>query len=164
MPYADPVKQRTYLTRYSRTWYWRNREKDLARQKAWREANKDKLATARKRFREANKERLAADTRRRREADPERNLQIWRKSHYKTTYGITVAEFDAMFAAQCGRCAICASDKPGGRWKRFAVDHCHNSNKVRGLLCTKCNTNLGALEVWYAKHKAKIDSYLAGAK
>jgi hypothetical protein len=47
-----------------------------------------------------------------------------------------------MLEAQGGRCAICRSDKPGGRG-RFAVDHCHSSGRVRGLLCVACNAGLG---------------------
>jgi hypothetical protein len=32
------------------------------------------------------------------------------------------------------------------RYKRFAVDHCHTSGKIRGLLCTNCNTAIGLLK------------------
>jgi len=42
---------------------------------------------------------------------------------------------------QAGRCAICDSDDPGA--KRLAVDHAHESGRVRALLCQGCNTGLG---------------------
>jgi hypothetical protein len=166
MPYADAKKQRGYLTEYARGWYWRNHDRELARQKAWRQANKTKVAEIQKRYRSKPevKAQMAEAMRRRRAADPARNLAIWRKSHYKTSYGITVADFDRMLAAQGGRCAVCGSDKPGGRWARFAVDHCHKTGKVRGLLCTHCNVLVGRHESWYLPNKAKIDSYLANAK
>lgn len=112
MPHANPEARRAYMREWARGWYENNREKDLARQAAWRAANKDKLKAARARFRAANKERLAAEQRARREANPERSLQIWRKSHYKTTYGITVADFERIFAEQGGRCAICGTAPP----------------------------------------------------
>lgn len=160
MPYADPKKQREYLTRYSRTWYWRNREKDLARQKKWRDANRMKLKAIRKKFRDSNKERLAKEQSDRRKRNPEHVALIDRRSAYKINYGITVEDFDAMLRLQKNKCAVCLSSAPGGRWSRFAVDHCHKSGKVRGLLCMSCNTTLGRYESWYSEHKSRIDAYL----
>jgi hypothetical protein len=59
--------------------------------------------------------------------------------HAKETlrrYGITKQEYDALFNAQNGRCAIC---KRPPTVRRLAVDHRHKDGKVRGLLCWKCN-------------------------
>lgn len=61
-----------------------------------------------------------------------------------TAYGLSVAEFQAMEARQNGLCAIC-SGLPNGPGTRLHVDHCHETNKVRGLLCAKCNTAIGLL-------------------
>jgi hypothetical protein len=58
-------------------------------------------------------------------------------------YGVTQADYETMLAAQNGRCAICATDNPRGRYSVFVVDHCHETGKVRGLLCSKCNIMLG---------------------
>jgi hypothetical protein len=63
-------------------------------------------------------------------------------SHLFKTYGITVEEYTAMLDKQDGVCAICK--KPDS--KRLSVDHSHQSGKVRGLLCTKCNTALGKFD------------------
>jgi hypothetical protein len=46
-----------------------------------------------------------------------------------------------MLDAQNGVCAICKEPCPTGKW--LAVDHCHTTNAVRGLLCTKCNMGIG---------------------
>jgi hypothetical protein len=58
-------------------------------------------------------------------------------------FGLTADQYEAMLAAQGGGCAIC-------RWKqtarRLAVDHCHTTGKVRGLLCTRCNCAIGNLK------------------
>ena len=70
------------------------------------------------------------------------------KSHaamIEKTYGLTPAEYAALFAAQGGRCAICRA-RP--KSKRLAVDHDHKSGAVRGLLCpgsqaSGCNFALG---------------------
>ena len=48
-----------------------------------------------------------------------------------------------MLAKQGGSCAICNSAKPGCSRKYFTVDHDHQSNKIRGLLCARCNPGLG---------------------
>lgn len=47
---------------------------------------------------------------------------------------------------QNGRCAICKTKDPSSRRKSssyFCVDHCHFTGKVRGLLCSPCNSALG---------------------
>jgi hypothetical protein len=60
-----------------------------------------------------------------------------------TRYPINVADFKALLAAQGDRCAICrrVPDDPFS----LCVDHDHASGKVRGLLCTACNSGLGKL-------------------
>lgn len=63
--------------------------------------------------------------------------KAWR---LRNDFGVTPIQYEVMFRAQDGRCAICR-DPPGK--KRLAVDHCHVSNVVRGLLCGQCNLMLG---------------------
>lgn len=56
----------------------------------------------------------------------------------------TVEEYDELLTAQGGGCAICfvATNKSG---RRLAVDHCHETGRVRGILCTNCNVTLGRM-------------------
>lgn len=56
----------------------------------------------------------------------------------KQAYGITKEQWDAMFAAQGSCCAICKSIDPHGS-KGWQTDHCHDTGKVRGILCADCN-------------------------
>lgn len=62
-------------------------------------------------------------------------------------YGITVEQYDEMLARQGGRCAICrrTSAEAADVRKEYglAVDHCHDTGRVRGLLCSSCNFGLG---------------------
>lgn len=59
-------------------------------------------------------------------------------------YGITEEDFNRMVEEQSGVCAIC-SKKETVKGGRLSVDHDHITGKVRGLLCTLCNTALGKL-------------------
>lgn len=63
--------------------------------------------------------------------------------HYRTRYGITIAQYDAKLADQGGVCAICG--KPPKR-ARLHVDHNHKTGHVRGILCAACNGALHYLE------------------
>ena len=72
-----------------------------------------------------------------------------RRHNYKTRYGISVEEYEAIFAKQNGVCAIC--EKPenltkDGKLHALAVDHNHETLQVRGLLCMNCNTRLDYFE------------------
>lgn len=78
-----------------------------------------------------------------RRVNPDYFLHIERKSKFKNIYGITLEQYEQMLEAQGGGCAICNAKTPSARTKYFAVDHCHATSKVRGLLCTKCNRGLG---------------------
>jgi hypothetical protein len=91
----------------------------------------------------------AEDFKRRKRADQERyrynNKRNIRLRYLKRRYGITIEQYDTMVEKQGGLCAICGKP-PNGRWKRLAVDHCHKTGKVRGLLCHACNVLLGHAE------------------
>lgn len=59
----------------------------------------------------------------------------------KREYGITLADYNAMVGAQAGKCGVCGCEP-----EKLVVDHCHATNYVRGLLCSKCNAGIGFLD------------------
>lgn len=59
----------------------------------------------------------------------------------KTKYAMTVDDYLEMLERQENRCAICGGVNKTGR--RLYIDHCHDTGKVRGLLCLNCNAGLG---------------------
>jgi hypothetical protein len=63
------------------------------------------------------------------------------KSYQFTRYGLTKEKFNQLLAKQNGVCAIC--EQPEKHKKRLSVDHCHETKRVRGLLCSNCNVGLG---------------------
>lgn len=89
-----------------------------------------------------NTERRLERNRKWAEENREQVQEISRAGALRRQYGLTVGEYDALLAGQDGRCAICR--KPPGR-HRLSVDHCHETGRVRGLLCKKCNTGIGML-------------------
>ena len=68
------------------------------------------------------------------------------KWHYKDKYGITIEQRQELFDKQNGKCAICScvvhldGIKNG---TQAVIDHCHDSGKIRGMLCNLCNQGLG---------------------
>jgi len=66
--------------------------------------------------------------------------------HMKRAYGLDFKDYEKMLEAQNGVCAICSSPPPNNRKTRLAIDHCHKTGKVRGLLCDKCNRSIGLLK------------------
>ena len=78
------------------------------------------------------------------------------KENLKKRYGVEIAQYDAMFAAQNGLCGICGThqnDLP----KRLSVDHSHYSGKIRGLLCNDCNLTLGRMKDDVVRLKSAIE-------
>ncbi|MEU4920286.1 endonuclease VII domain-containing protein [Streptomyces parvus] len=61
-----------------------------------------------------------------------------RSTHLQATYGLSVEDYERLLAYQGGRCAICREK----RRTNLAVDHCHKTEAVRGLLCARCNGQL----------------------
>jgi hypothetical protein len=60
------------------------------------------------------------------------------------TMGLTREQYDQMVVDQNNQCAICSAS-PKGRFKHLSIDHCHNTGRVRGLLCATCNLVIGQM-------------------
>lgn len=72
--------------------------------------------------------------------------KAWKDSDLRRSFGINLADYQRMFVEQKGVCAICSkpeTDTRNGKTKWLAVDHCHDTKDVRGLLCGSCNKMLG---------------------
>jgi hypothetical protein len=82
-----------------------------------------------------------------------------RSKKLEKLYGITEIEYNNMFTYQDGRCAICSTHQSEHK-HRFVVDHCHETNIVRGLLCKQCNTGIGMLKD-SVENLAKAIQYLS---
>lgn len=117
-----------------RAYYVANRERLLARNRSWGLLNQEHRRAYR-----ASRARRTKDLTLRR------------------VYGITIDDFDAMVALQDGRCGICRRETPSEGRLGLGVDHDHETGRVRGLLCLRCNT---AVE-WAETHREAMERWLA---
>ena len=75
-------------------------------------------------------------------ANPKKRSVYSRAERYRA-YGLTLADYAAMVAAQSGLCAVCGKNEGD---ETLCVDHDHSTGKVRGLLCRLCNIGLGGFK------------------
>jgi hypothetical protein len=115
---------------------------NLAAKKRYYDANRTEAIARVKRWQQANQERVNAVQRARR-ANPEVKRQM-REYHLQRTFGISISEYEAMLAVQDGGCAICK--RPPSPSISLHVDHDHETGRIRGLLCFRCNNSLGDLD------------------
>lgn len=114
-----------------RKWWDKNKDERNSRQSASRDAIRPKLREYAKRKYYENQE-----------ASKARGRASY-KNNRPLKYGISIEQYDAMFKQQGGVCALCGKQNSAGR--SLAIDHCHKTGVVRGLLCGKCNVGLGVL-------------------
>jgi len=124
---------------YSKRYHMENKSANAVRHKIWRENHPEQFSKQQARYRANN-------------PDKERDRH-WRRMLKQ--YGLTSGQYNDMLASQGNKCAICGidatiyrnglvvKDSRGRGPRRFAVDHDHATNRVRGLLCNRCNQGLG---------------------
>ena len=131
--YAKTDKQREYRREYMRKWREQNREKYNAWAKEYNKNNGYKWET---------------------------HTKEWKKYYsLKKKYNLTEEDFLYLLEKQQNKCYICGKHN-SDILRGLAVDHDHITGKIRGLLCSKCNSALG----WYENNFEKINEYLANDK
>lgn len=115
---------------------YKNKEDQIRQAKKWREENRQRYRDTQNRWSAKNREKKRECARNwtKRNPDKIKNTYLLRE------YGISLEEYNILYDEQNGLCAICEREQLG---KSLAVDHCHNSGEIRGLLCEDCNRALG---------------------
>lgn len=75
--------------------------------------------------------------------DPSYKEKAW-ETKLKQLYKISKEDYNKLLKKQNNVCAICEKTNKDNR--RLAVDHCHETGKVRGLLCDRCNRGIGMFD------------------
>ena len=117
--------------------------------KRYRAENKDRIKAQEKisnaRYYQENK----VDLRKKHKEYWERTKEQQSFRRAENLYGISPDEYQLLLETQNGRCGICGTDDPGAGhspYLRFVVDHDHETDEVRGLLCNRCNLAIGQFD------------------
>lgn len=104
---------------------------------AWRLKNKERTAEHRKMY----KSRHVHETRLQSQKDSKKYYyKTGQKNRLLKRYGLSQDQFERLLLDQNGLCKICGQKDAD---RELAIDHCHATGRIRGLLCQKCNTALG---------------------
>src|SRR5262245_38986390 len=138
------------------------REQRNAYRRAYHSLNPEYQNTLSKKYYRAHKAQLAIKQKEY-AAKNQVELSVYaRRYKLKYKYNLTPEQFEAMFVAQDGTCAICKDFLKLEQSSRIKIDHDHVYNKVRAILCDRCNRGLGQfrdnpdLLRWAAKY---LDRY-----
>jgi hypothetical protein len=170
MALATDQKERKQTLEKQRRSTPAGREYARLRSAAWRAANLDKVreanrvSAAKRRALTEAKARTPEQQQKQREASeryrknkPVQQAAATRRWWLKKTYGLDMEQYNNMFEAQAGYCALCGKHQTTLS-RRLAVDHDHRTGAVRGLLCGRCNTSLERFEAadWIEKALAYL--------
>lgn len=77
---------------------------------------------------------------------PDRGKHLKQKSHLLKKFNLTIEEYNNILFSQKYLCAICKFplERTSKNWPH--TDHCHETGKVRGILCSGCNLGLGSFK------------------
>lgn len=130
---------KTCVKRKVDLWTKENYDKKLETIKNWnrQDLNKEKRRLYRLKWQRENRGKMSEIRRNWVLNNPTKEKN--RRLVYST--GITLEQYEEMLKNQNGVCCICNHISEDGR--QLCVDHCHNTGKIRGLLCNKCNAGIG---------------------
>lgn len=119
---------------YSSKWNDKNRSWRKTYVEGWHMQNPERVSGYKRKYEAAlTQEQL----------DERREYARWHM--IKKNYGLTKEEWLQKVDAQGGLCALCKIPGRTGKLGRLSVDHCHVTGRVRGLLCSPCNSAIGVL-------------------
>lgn len=141
--YTDKSVHRSYCKECQSEYYKKKNATPagVATRKAYREKNKESIARKKQEHldKPGNREKSREYARKRYHSGYKQRA---RANSLMLKYNITIEDYDKLLAEQDGKCKICGIT-PEGHGQYLAVDHCHETGTIRGLLCTKCNVSLG---------------------
>lgn len=133
---------------------WRKNNRDHSRK--YRLANKERISRLQREWNVKNREKLRIQAAERRAKNPEyarQKARNWCRRHYDKVrhqqlmikFGISLDQYNEMAEKQGFKCSICLKHQ-SEMTRKLAVDHCHKTKRVRGLLCDPCNRGIALLK------------------
>jgi len=107
---------------------------------------REQIAAKAKAFSEANPDKIKEYTRKHYSQNKTKVIRRTRNTRYQKKINITLKQYESVMKSHNGKCDICKTENPGGPYNSFNLDHCHETGKLRGILCFRCNTTLGKFE------------------
>lgn len=69
-----------------------------------------------------------------------------REYHLQKEFSMSIEDYNSLLEKQDGVCNICKRHRIASNKSNMAVDHCHTTGKIRGILCNWCNRGIGIFE------------------
>ena len=140
-------EQRLNRNKFRREYRVKNKLRINGQQRAHYKKNRKEIRITAKKYYEENREKMckAAKVYRLKNKDVGVNAKLMQ------AFGITFVQYKELLRGQGNKCAICQCfekriDIRTNEVRRLAVDHNHETGKIRGLLCASCNTALGLFQ------------------
>lgn len=135
------MESKEIIRKYKKEYYLKNKEKIQERIRQYAFKNKEKIQESQRKKYQKNKHIICIK---------EKEYRIRNKEYIafrsiEKLYGINKEEYNNIFEKQNGCCKICGVHQSELK-KALCVDHDHNTNIIRGLLCNKCNIVLGLMK------------------
>jgi len=130
-------------TCYSKRSYKKNKIKKIKQATLWAKNNSERRNELNRQWRQRNPELVNISTRQWQKRNPELVKIYNRKSHLKYYYNLSFKKYNKLLKKQHYKCAIKSCKIKYSEKEKLSVDHNHKTNKVRGLLCGKCNRGIG---------------------
>lgn len=126
MPRKDPIKRKEYNIEYNRRLREKKRDEINAYNRIWCQNHPESCKRWRTNYYQNNKQK-------------EKNRS--RNKHLISKYNITLEHFTNLLKLHNNKCSICNIEFSEKIYP--CIDHNHETGKIRGILCSKCNTALG---------------------
>lgn len=120
---------------YWEAYYRQHKEVIKQRARQWALKYRERRRKYQKAYYKKHQKKLRRDSIEWRKANPE----VKRNTRILKSYGITLDQYNAMFRKQNRKCKLC------GRKVRLVLDHCHDTGRLRGFICQRCNLGIAAL-------------------
>lgn len=120
---------------------------EFGKQKDQRDGLRPNCKKCRSLFYKLNRERIKGQRKKHRDKI---GWEGRRNNNLKASYGISLDDFNQLLEKQGYKCSLCHTDEPGHKYG-WHLDHDHETDGIRAILCYDCNLKLGHLENFLKK-------------